>query len=58
MGNYTDFKAEFCQKYALYRKKAWNESSELNLVQETQRAHMSTSHPRGAGGYENMFEIL
>ncbi len=43
---YIQFRTECCQKYALFQKKASNEScSKLNFVQKSPRARVSTPPP-------------
>ncbi len=52
---YIHFRAECCQKYRLYRKKASSKDClELNCQQKTQWMHMSIPPWSGARGLERV----
>ncbi len=53
MGNWIHFGTKRCQKYALHKKKASNEScSDINLVRKSPRVHMSISPGSEARGLQ------
>ncbi len=50
-----NFRAQHCQKYALYEKMLQNESCwALNFLQKSQMAHMSISHGSEASGLQRL----